>query len=116
MGFLRDVSGFFTRFVTGMEKMGKNSGMVANHMETILRNQQLQAQCALDALRAEREQEDLEFLTKKEVCAALKISRVTLWRMEKHGQIAVVEVIPGITRIPLSEIRRIGAQRKAVHG
>jgi hypothetical protein len=99
-----------------MEKRDKNSGMVANHIETILQNQRLQAQCALDALRAEREQKELELFTKKEVCAALKISRVTLWRMEKRGQIAVVEVIPGITRIPLSEIRRIGAQRKVVHG
>jgi hypothetical protein len=90
--------------------------MATGHLETILQNQRLQAQCALDALQEQREREELEFLTKKEVCAALKISRATLWRMERRGQIAVVEVIPGIARIPFSEIRRIGETRKVTHG
>ncbi|MDR2030485.1 MAG: helix-turn-helix domain-containing protein [Puniceicoccales bacterium] len=85
-------------------------------IETILESQQLQVQCALNALRARREQEELELLTKKEVCAALKISRATLWRMEKRGQIKVVEVVPGITRIPSAEIRRIHSQSKVTHG
>jgi hypothetical protein len=84
-------------------------------METILQNQQMQAQCALDAWRAQMEKKEVEFLTKKEVCALLKISRATLWRMEKRGQITVVEVIPGINRIPFDEIRRISTQRKVAH-
>jgi predicted DNA-binding protein (UPF0251 family) len=82
-------------------------GVVDNQLETLLLNQQVQAQSILEALRRDRQQEQLELLKFVEVRRMLGISRATLWRMMSRGQIKVIEVIPGIKRVPIAEIRRI---------
>lgn len=51
-------------------------------------------------------------LTKRQAAKVLNVSRTTLWRMVKMGMISTVEVIPGMDRIPLSDIEAILQRRK----
>lgn len=39
-------------------------------------------------------------LTKRQVQKLLNISRTTLWRMEKANVLPVIEIYPGVKRIP----------------
>jgi predicted DNA-binding protein (UPF0251 family) len=80
-----------------------------NQIEKVLRNQQEHVQNLLEALQHERmqEQEQLKLLKLGEVRQILNVSRATLWRMVKRGQIEVTEVVPGIKRVSLAEVRRL---------
>jgi predicted DNA-binding protein (UPF0251 family) len=83
--------------------------MAIANIEEILLAQQAHTQGLIEALQHERvqEQEQLKLLKLGEVRQILNISRATLWRMVKRGQVEVTEVVPGIKRVSLAEVRRL---------
>ncbi|MDR0727380.1 MAG: hypothetical protein LBF26_00570 [Puniceicoccales bacterium] len=80
-----------------------------NQIEKMLYSQQEHTRGLIEALRHERvqEQEQLKLLKFGEVRQILNVSRATLWRMVKRGQVRVTEIVPGIKRVSLAEIRRL---------
>jgi predicted DNA-binding protein (UPF0251 family) len=84
-------------------------GMAMPTVKEFLLAQQAHTQGLIEALQHERvqEQEQLKLLKLGEVRQILSVSRATLWRMMKRGQVEVTEIVPGIKRVSLTEVRRL---------
>ena len=55
--------------------------------------------------------QSLKLLTFKEVGKVTGLSRTTVWRATRSGDIKTVEVRPGLFRVPQAEIERLVARR-----